>query len=246
MQRMLLWCAASALLLSGMSLAQTIPTVTAQANTVYVGADGTFEATPDTAVLRLDIATQQDTTRAAYDRVAAAAEQVRKVLRDNGFDPKAAQIGYYAVQPIYDWKNPKRKIVAYRVVTSVTLKLHDLSKMESKIGALTEQLANIEEAQNQSLSYTLENVEAAKSKATEDALKKARTQANVVATTGGRALGELLFATVDVSQPIIVPMRAQPMMAKAMGAAEAAPPTAEFSPQSVTVTAHVNAMFGLK
>jgi len=245
MQRKLWWCAASILLLTGVSLSQTMPTVTAQANTVYVGADGTFEATPDTAVLRLDIATQQDTARAAYDRVAAAAEQVRKVLRDNGFDPKAAQIGYYAVQPMYDWKNPKRKIVGYRVVTSVTLKLHDLAKMESKIGTLTEQLANIEEAQNQSLSYTLEGVEQAKAKATEDALKKARTQANVVATTGGRALGELLFATVDVSQPIIVPMRAQPVMAKAMGA-EAAPPISEFSPQSVTITAHVNAMFGLK
>jgi uncharacterized protein YggE len=123
--------------------------------------------------------------------------------------------------------------------------LHDLAKMEAKIGALTEQLANIEDAQNQTLSYTLEDVEQAKAKATEDALKKARNQAAVVATTGGRALGDLLFASVDVSQPIIIPMRAQPVMARAMGA-EAAPPTSEFTPQTVTITAHVNAMFGLK
>ncbi|HEX7285956.1 MAG TPA: SIMPL domain-containing protein [Candidatus Angelobacter sp.] len=245
MKRLLSWCAALALVPAGMSLAQTAPTITAQANTVYVGADGKYEAAPDTAVLHVDIATQQETARAAYDRVAAAAEQVRKVMRDSGLDPKAAQIGFYAVQPIYDWKNPKRKILGYRVVTSVTLKLHDLAKMEAKIGALTEQLANIEDAQNQTLSYTLEDVEQAKAKATEDALKKARNQAAVVATTGGRSLGDLLFASVDVSQPVIIPMMAQPVMARAMGA-EAAPATSQFTPQTVTITAHVNAMFGLK
>jgi uncharacterized protein len=245
MKRLLLWWAALAVFAAGISLAQTVPTITAQANTVYVGADGKYEASPDTAVLHLDIATQQETARAAYDRVSAAAEQVRKVMRDNGLDPKTAQVGFYAVQPIYDWKNPKRKILGYRVVTSVTLKLHDLGKMESKIGALTEQLANIEDAQNQTLSYSLEDVEQAKAKATEDALKKARNQAAVVATTGGRTLGDLLFASVDVSQPVIIPMMAQPVMARAMGA-EAAPPTTQFTPQTVTVTAHVNAMFALK
>jgi hypothetical protein len=50
---------------------------------------------------------------------------------------------------------------------------------------------------------------------------------------------------VDVSQAIIV---AQPMVMRAAvaGAPAAPPPTAEFTPQSVTVNAHVNAMFALK
>src|SRR5690348_8778456 len=162
--------------------------VAAQPNTIFSGADGKFEAAPDTAVMNLDISSQQDTSRAAYDKVAAGTEQVRAVLRKNGIDPKAAQIGYYAVQPVYDWKNPKHKVIAYRVVTSVTLKLKDFSK----IGTLTEQLSSIEETQNQSLNYTLEDIEQAKSKAAEDALTKARAQATAVARAGGRSLGELL------------------------------------------------------
>jgi uncharacterized protein YggE len=215
----------------------------AQPNTIFAGADGKFEAAPDTAEVHLDISSQQDTSRAAYDKVAAAAEQVRAVLRKNGIDPKAAQIGFYAVQPIYDWKNPKHKVIAYRVVTSVTLKLKDFSK----IGALTEQLANIEETENQFLNYTLEDIEQAKSKAAEDALTKARMQAGAVARAGGRALGELLYASVDVNQPVIMPMVANgPLMAARTGMATPAPATAEFTPQEVTITAHVNAMFGLK
>jgi uncharacterized protein YggE len=217
--------------------------VAAQPNTIFAGADGKFEAAPDTAEVHLDISSQQDTSRAAYDKVAGAAEQVRAVLRKNGIDPKAAQIGYFAVQPIYDWKNPKHKVIAYRVVTSVTLKLKDFSK----IGALTEQLASISETENQSLNYTLEDIEQAKSKAAEDALTKARTQASAVARAGGRALGELIYASIDVNQPVIVPMVAENrVMAARAGMASPAPATAEFTPQQVTITAHVNAMFGLK
>jgi hypothetical protein len=145
------------------------------------------------------------------------------------------------VQPVYDWKNPRHKVIAYQVVTSVTLKLKDFSK----VGVLTEQLAEIDGTQNQSLNYDLEDLDQAKTKAAEDALKKARSQANAVAAAGGRSLGELLYASVDVNQPVIVPLRT-PMAAARVGVAEPAPATAEFTPQNVTINAHVNAMFALK
>jgi hypothetical protein len=67
-----------------------------------------------------------------------------------------------------------------------------------------------------------------------------------VATAGGRALGDLVYASVDVNQPIVMPVQ---MMARTMSATGAAPPpapTAEFTPQSVTINAHVNALFALK
>src|SRR5215813_10166756 len=133
--------------------AQT-PTPVVQVNTIFAGADGKFEAAPDTAVLRLDIAAQQDTSRAAYEHAAAAADRVRQVMKSNGLDPKDLQIGFYSVQPMYDWKNPKHKVVGYRVSTNLTLKLRDFSK----IGGIVEQTADIDDMQNQSLNYTLENV----------------------------------------------------------------------------------------
>ena len=173
-----------------------------QLNTIYAGADGKFEAAPDTAVIRMDIASQQDTSRAAYDRTALAVDHVRQVLKNNGIDVKSAQFGLYQMQPMYDWKNPKHKVIGYRVVSDVTLKLRDFAK----IGAITEQLADIEDTQNQSVNYILEDIEQAKAKASEDALKKARNQAASVATAGGRTLGELLYASVDVNQPNVMPV----------------------------------------
>src|ERR1700686_3178023 len=94
-------------LLTTVSMAQEHPAVTAQPNSVFVGADGKFEANPDTAVIQFNIAAQEETSRAAYDHASKNAEQIRQILRTNGIEPKSAEIGYMALQPVYDWKNPK-------------------------------------------------------------------------------------------------------------------------------------------
>lgn len=233
------------LLLGTLAFSQNTPnTGTIQLNTIYSGAEGKFEADPDTAVIHMDIGAQQDTSRAAYDHASTAAQRIREVLKANGIDVKAAQVGLYQVQPIFDWKDPKHKVVAFRVTTDVSLKVRDFTK----IGAITEQLADIQDTQNQSVNYILEDIEQAKAKATEDALKKARNQANAAAVAGGRSLGELMYASVDVNQqlavPLAIPMRA---MNRTVSAAAASPaPTDEFTPQKVTIDAHVNALFALK
>jgi len=211
-------------------------------NTVWVGADGKFEAEPDTALMQFNISAQEDNLQAANDRATKAAEQVRQLLRSNGLDPKQAQVGAFSVQPVYDYKNPKRKLVGYRVDTSISIKLKDFSK----IGPLTKGIADIDVTGNQSLSYILEDMDAAKIKAVEDALHRAHEEAIAVAKTSGRTLGELSYASVDTyEQP-----RPRPMMVSSRAATmnvESTPaPTEDFGAQKITVTAHVNALYNLK
>jgi uncharacterized protein len=236
-------CFATLLLVAFISVsAQEHPTVTAQPNTVYVAADGKFEAAPDTAVLQFNVSVQDDTSQAAYQHASNEVEKVRQVLRANGLDPKAASIGFFSVQPVFDWtKNPKPKIIGYRVTTNVTLKLRDFSK----IGPITQQLAEANVNESQSLTYTLENMDEAKNKAVEDAYRRARNSAETLASVSGRSLGELSYASVDVFENARMPV---PRMARAMAMTQAATPapTEEFTPQDITVTAHVNAVFNLK
>jgi len=222
--------------------AQEHPALTAQPNSVYVGADGKFEATPDTAVIQFNISVQEETSAAAFDHASKEAEQVRKVLRDNGIEPKAANVGFFSVQPVYDWRSGRQKLIGYRVTTNVTLKLKDFSK----IGPITQQLADANVSESQTLNYTLDNVDEAKNKAVEDAYRRARNSADAIACASGRTVGELSYASVDTFdvQRIVVPQMARAMAA--VGAAAPAAPTEEFTPQDVTVTAHVNALFTLK
>ncbi len=223
-------------------LAQEHPTVAAQPNTVYVGADGKYEAAPDTAQLQFNVSVQDDTSQEAFQRASKNVDQVRQVLRANGIDPKNANIGFLSVQPVYDYRNPKQRLIGYRVTTDVTLKLKDFSK----IGPVTQQLAEASVSESQTLSYTLENMDEAKNRAVEDAYRRARNSADTIAHASGRTLGDLSYASVDTFEN---PRLVMPRMARSMAAmANAAPPPApseEFTPQTVTVTAHVNALFNL-
>jgi len=228
------------LLFVAVALGQDRPTVTAQPNTVFVGADGKFEANPDTALVQFDISAQEDNSRAAYDRASKQAEQVRQILRSNGIEPTAAQLGYFSIEPVYDYKQAKRKLVAYRVDVKVSLKLKDFTK----IAPIVQQLSDGDITDQQSITYMLDDIDAAKTKAVEDAYRRARASAEAVARAGGRTLGELSYASVDTFENV----RPMPMpMARMSAMAQAAPaPTEEFSPQTTSVTAHVNAMFTLK
>lgn len=223
-------------------LAQEHPSVSALPNSIYVGADGKYESAPDTAVMEFNVSAQEETSQAAYQHASKDVEEVRQVFRANGIEPKAANIGFFSVQPMYDYRNAKQKLIGYRVTADVTLKLKDFSK----IGPITQQLAEANVSERQTLNYSLENIDEAKNRAVEDAYRRARNSAESLARASGRVLGELSYASIDTfenARPI--PMHMARAMSVAPGAA-APPPTEEFTPQNVTVTAHVNALFNLK
>jgi len=226
---------------TAVAFGQDRPTVNAQPNTVYVSADGKFDASPDTAVVQFNIAAQKGKSQEAYERASQAAEQVRQILRTNGIDPKTAEVGTFSIQPVYDYSNAKQKLVAYQVNAEVSVKLKDFSK----VAPIAQQFSDMDVTGNQSISYTLEEMDVAKTKAVEDAYRRARLSAAAVAKAGGRNLGDLSYASVDTFENVRIQPMAQRM--QPMAAMKTAPaPTEEFSPQTVNVTAHVNAVFTLK
>ncbi len=232
---------AGLLVLSASLAAQDRTSALPQPNTVWIGADGKFESEPDTALVQFNISAQEEKLQDANDRATRAAEQVRQLLRNNGIDPKDAQVGRFAVQPVYDYKNPKRKLVGYRVDTDISVKVKDFSK----VGPIAEGLANMDVTSNQSITYQLDDIDAAKIKAVQDALRRAHNEADAVARSSGRSLGELSYASVDTFEP--TPIRPMAFAKQAAPMAIGGPaPTEEFGAQKITVTAHVNALYALK
>jgi uncharacterized protein len=223
------------LLCATLATAQSAPVL----NSVTAGADGKYETAPDTAIIQFNIAAQESTSQAAYDRASRAAEQVRQLMRNNSIDPASAHIGSYSISPVFDYRSPKRKLIGYTVNTGVTLKLKDFSK----IGPIVQQLTDLDLTDSQSISYTLDNMEAAKAKAVADAYHKARATAEIIASASNRSLGDLLQASVDSFEPGPRPM----MKTMSVNGSLAAPaPTEQFTPETITITAHVNAIFALK
>jgi hypothetical protein len=222
---------------------QQAPAEKAVPNSVYVGAEGRFEAAPDTALLQFNLAPQATAAKAAYDRASRAANQIRQMLRDNGIDPAGAEIGYFSISPVYDWRQPQRKLIGYRVTSAVTLKLKDFTK----VAPLLQQVAENDVTENLSVTYILENLEAAKVQAVQSAYQHAHEEAEALAKAGGRSLAELSYGSVDVYEPQPRPVAGgRAMMQAEIAGGQAPAPAAEFTPQRVVVTAHVNALFSLK
>lgn len=222
-------------------VAQATPSQLPALNTISVNADGKYDVAPDTAVITFSFSVQENDSKTAYDHLSRVVGQVRDMLRQNGIDPKQAQVGYFGLQPVRDYKGAKNKIIAYTANTTITLKLKDFSK----VPAITAGMSNIEVSANQSISYDLENIDEAKTKAVQDALKRAQLEAQTVASASSRTLGELVYASVDTAeQPRPMPMMR--MSASAEVVPPPPPPTSDFTPQSITVTAHVNVVFALK
>lgn len=231
------------LILCVSAAAQNTPTVNAQSNTIFVSAEGKYEAEPDTAQLQFYVWAQEKEAKQAYAKASQETDQLRQILKTNGIDPKQANLGFFSLNPVYDYRTPKRKIVGYRVSTFVTLKLKDMSKAGDIVGTIGDQ----EWAENVNLTYTLENTEAAKIKAVDDAFHRAQSEAGAVAHAGGRELGPLTYASVDTFEqvrPMLAPMANS--MARAGVAQMQVAPTEDFTPQTVTVTAKVSTMFSLK
>jgi uncharacterized protein len=222
---------------AGQAMAQE-QAVRPQANTIYVSATGKYEADPDTALVRFNISAQEGTARAAYESAARAAEQVRAMLRKLGMDPKAAEVGFFSIQPVYEFR-PRQRLIGFRAGAGVSLRLKDFAQ----VGPIVQQMADIEGTGDHSVNYILEDMDEAKERATADAFRRARASAATVAEAGGRTLGELSYASVDTQEEV----RPMMMMGRAEGMMDAAaPPTAEFTPQRVTVNARVNALFNMR
>ncbi len=81
------------------------------------------------------------------------------------------------------------KLVAYQVNADVTLKLKDFTK----VAPIVQQFSDMDVTGNQSVSYTLEEIDVAKTKAVEDAYRRARLSAAAVAKAGGRTLGRFVL-----------------------------------------------------
>jgi uncharacterized protein len=224
------------LLIAGAALAQQTPVAP---DTLWAGANGKFESAPDTALVQFSVSVQQPEVKSAYAKAQESAQNIRQTLRDNGIDPKDAEIGSFSMTPAYSW-SPKRKLVGFQVNSHVTIKVHDFSKL----GPVIDSFSQVDTTDSLNISYTLENIETAKAKAVEDAYRRAHLTAEALAHAGGRALGAMSYASVDandfVPQPRTIMMKAQRMEAGAPS------PLQDFAPTMITITARVNVLFQLK
>ncbi len=208
-------------------------------NTIQVTAEGKYEAEPDTALLEFTISVQEQTYKEAHERAYRSTQQIAELLKKYNLDPKQAEFSLFQTQPVYDYNNPKRPLVGYRVHSSVSIKFTDFSKLSFILPDLMK--TNI--ADNQSLLYILENTDAAKKKAIEDGYKRARFLAHALAQSEHKTIDEMIYASIDTfeNRP-----QFRSIMTKEKSATAMESPNEIFGAQKITITAQINAIFEMR
>ena len=184
--------------------------------TVTITAEGKISASPDMAIISASIVSNgQSTAEAAQNGLDSQSKKLVSYLKTSGIADSDINTSDYSLYPQYGNQADYTKITGYTASETLTAKVHDLSKVGSIIGGLTDNGAN----QIQSVNYTFNDPDAIREQAREKALASAKQKAEQLVNAAGAKLGKFVTFSEGGSSSV-VPM---PMTANSMSVGAAAP-----------------------
>jgi uncharacterized protein YggE len=181
-----------------------------------INATGTGEAfgEPDVLIVNVGVSAQRDSIAGAREAAAAAQKGVIDSLKRNGVADKDIQTIQFSVNPQYDFRSGSQQIIGYVVSNVVTAKIRDLAKAGATIDAAIEAGGN--DAVMQGVQFGIDDPTELQKQAREQAVRKAKEQAQQLADNAGVKLGKLLSISESSGS---VPIAADVIRAPATGEA---------------------------
>jgi len=223
------------------------------ADTLVVEAEGTYETDPDLATLTFDVSSQDKELKRAYDNAAQSMQRIVALAERNGLKKEDVSTGVLTLAPSYE-KDRKGKAKSYFVNGQVVLKIHDFAT----IGPILDGAAQDGIADYRSLTYSLQDEEAAKERAVAEATRRAVGRANAALSQTGQKAGALRYASLDVKQLLGVTRLESDEAVTVTETAQFSPGIAEAGragktanlptvrPEKITVTATVQCAFQIQ
>lgn len=235
-----LWFLSLILLLSAAVLAGTASAALLGGDDrgIQVSGTGSVIGTPDRAQISLAIETQNPDVRIAQQDNAARMTQVIDALVAAGLPRDAFKTTGYTIYPVYDpieKSGSEQKILSYRVTNTLTVTLHDVSRVGDVIDTGVANGVNM--AGSIQFMLSDEQAQALRTEALKEAVARAGADAQTVASALGVAVGPVTSVDIGVGYaPVLFENYA------ALDAKSAAAPT-PIEPGDVTVTATVTVTY---
>lgn len=226
------------------------------ADTLVVQADGTYEADPDLATLTFDVSSQDKELKRAYDLATQSMQRIVALADKTGLKKADISTGALTLAPSYE-RDRKSKPKSYTVRGEIALKVHDFSQIGPLLdGSVEEGIVDF-----RSLTYSLQDEEAAKERAVSQAMQRAVGRATAALAESGQKLGPVRYANLDVKQLVgVATIETLPMTAETVEvegdrrgfgfprkmAPVAPPPVPPMQAEKITVSASVQCAFAIK
>jgi uncharacterized protein len=155
---------------------------------VRVSATGSVSAAPDTLTLNIGVRTQADTANGALREAAAKADAVITTLTDAGVAEDDITTVDVSVWPRYD--NRGEQVTGYEATNSVLAKVRDITKAGEVIDAAA--AAAGDSITLGGLSFSIDDPTAVYAQARQQAVQRAKEQADQLAAAAGVSVGQVI------------------------------------------------------
>lgn len=167
-----------------------------------ISGSGTVYAKADIA--NIEIGLKTGTKKTATDATIESTNKMKNIVeavKKLGIEEKDIKTSNYNLNPVYNWTEARgQELIGYEASQNITLKIRDLGKIGEAIARATEQGAN----QVGNISFTIDDEYALKNQAREEAIKKAKEKAEMIAMQTGMKLGKIK-GFFENSSPVVSP-----------------------------------------
>lgn len=212
-------------------------------NTITVAGDGKVTVQPDMATITFTVSELADTSEQALANANVKINQVTDILKNNGVAQSDIKTSQFSIYPEYDYSiSGNSTIKGQRASIGVTVDIKGIDATASKATKIIDEVAKIDKIQLGSISFDLENKEAAFSKAREAAYNKAKQKAEDLARLSGVKLLKPVSVTDysnDVSSPAPIALNATASVAEGSK-------STSLSTGDLELSISVNVIFGIE
>lgn len=203
--------------------------------TIIVTGEGSAEVAPDMAVVDLGVVKDAKTAREALDANNKAMAEILAALKEAGIEERDVQTSGFMINPQYQYpqsstgENPPPVLVGFQVTNTVTLRVRDLSKL----GEIVDKTVTLGANQGSGIRFVNDKPEATVSAARKKAVENAVAKAKELTEAAGVGLGRVIEISETSYRAEAMPIART--MAKDFAAAGAVPIAAGENSYSVTV-----------
>ncbi len=226
------------------ALATTAFAATAiEAPTVTVSATAKITVEPDIAYVSLGVRTENKSSKTAKQENTELMTKVLAALKKAGVDEKDIQTSNLSMYTNYSWdNNGNRKLTGYTVDNTVSVTVRDLDK----VGDIVDAAMNAGANQFNNVSFGVEDEEDYYIQALTQATKKAKRRASAIAAASEMTLGKAVSISSDGANYNPYVYYAEDAVADEAVKVEGASIGSTINSGTVTVTATINATYGMK
>lgn len=220
--------------------AQVTPTIVADGAILDITAQGETTRVPDVATIRAGVVTQGTTAAVALAENAKRMAAVLDALKRAGVAPRDNRTASVSLSPQYRYADGQAPVVTgYQASNSVSIRFRDIAKAGAILDALVTEGAN----QIDGPTLSIDQPETALDEARADAVKRARTRAELYARAAGLSVSRILSISEAGQNDGSTP---QPIMFSNRAMAAGADSSTRVVPGETDVTVSVNVRFLLK